>query len=29
MKVLIMGSAGTPYGHGAFLYDVYFPHNYP
>ncbi|KRX07628.1 Ubiquitin-conjugating enzyme/RWD-like protein [Pseudocohnilembus persalinus] len=29
MKVLIMGSAGTPYGHGAFLYDVYFPDEYP
>ena len=29
MKVLIMGSAGTPYAHGAFEYDVHFDSNYP
>jgi len=29
MKVLIMGSAGTPYGHGAFEFDVYFDDTYP
>jgi len=29
MKALIMGSAGTPYGHGAFEYDIYFDDNYP
>mmetsp|Transcript_29748 Transcript_29748/g.27234 ORF Transcript_29748/g.27234 Transcript_29748/m.27234 type:complete len:167 (-) Transcript_29748:3771-4271(-) len=29
MKAMIMGSAGTPYGHGAFEYDVYFGDNYP
>jgi ubiquitin-protein ligase len=29
MKCLIMGSAGTPYAHGAFLYDVFFEDNYP
>lgn len=29
LKVLIMGSAGTPYGHGAFEFDVYFDNSYP
>ncbi len=29
MKVLIMGAAGTPYAHGAFFYDLFFPSNYP
>ena len=29
MQALIMGSNGTPYGHGAFLFDVYFDDNYP
>ena len=29
MKVLIMGSTGTPYAHGAFEYDVYFDSQYP
>lgn len=29
MKALIFGSAGTPYGHGAFVYDVYFDDTYP
>jgi len=26
MKVMIMGAAGTPY---AFVYDLFFPNNYP
>ena len=29
MKALIMGANGTPYGHGAFEYDIYFPSTYP
>jgi ubiquitin-protein ligase len=29
MQAMIMGSNGTPYGHGAFLFDVYFDDNYP
>lgn len=29
MKALIMGSAGTPYGHGAYEYDIFFDDNYP
>lgn len=29
MKVMIMGAQGTPYAHGAFIYDLYFPANYP
>mgnify|MGYP000926696280 CR=1 FL=1 len=29
MKALIMGSAGTPYGHGAFEYDIYLDDSYP
>lgn len=29
LKVLIMGSCGTPYAHGAFEFDVYFDSNYP
>lgn len=29
IKVLIMGSAGTPYAHGAFEFDVHFDTNYP
>lgn len=29
MKVMIMGAAGTPYAHGAFIYDLYFPDSYP
>lgn len=29
LKVLITGSSGTPYGHGAFLYDVFFEDTYP
>ena len=29
MKVMIMGAAGTPYAHGAFVFDLFFPNNYP
>ena len=29
MKALIMGASGTPYGHGAYEYDIYFDDNYP
>jgi len=29
MKALVMGAAGTPYGHGAFEYDIYFDDSYP
>ena len=29
MQVLIMGSEGTPYSNGAFLFDVFFDSNYP
>ena len=29
MKVLIMGSEGTPYSNGAFQFDVFFDSNYP
>ena len=29
MKVMIMGAAGTPYAHGAFIYDLFFDNNYP
>lgn len=29
MKSLIMGSAGTPYAHGAFIYDIFVVDNYP
>ncbi len=29
MKCLIMGAEGTPYAHGAFIYDVYFNDQYP
>ena len=29
MKAVIMGAAGTPYGHGAFEYDIYFDDSYP
>ena len=28
-KALIFGSAETPYGHGAFEYDIFIPDNYP
>lgn len=29
MKCLIMGAEGTPYAHGAFIYDIYFSDQYP
>ena len=29
MRVIIFGAQGTPYAHGAFLYDLYFPNTYP
>ena len=29
MKCIIMGSAGTPYAHGAFVYDIFFDERYP
>ena len=29
MKVLIIGSEGTPYSNGAFLFDVFFDNQYP
>jgi ubiquitin-protein ligase len=29
MKIMIMGASGTPYAHGAFVYDLFFPDTYP
>ncbi|KAL4512083.1 hypothetical protein ABPG72_005085 [Tetrahymena utriculariae] len=29
MKCIIMGSSGTPYANGAFLYDIFFEDSYP
>ncbi len=29
MQAIIMGAEGTPYAHGAFLFDIYFPDTYP
>jgi hypothetical protein len=29
MKCIIMGASGTPYAHGAFLYDLFFENSYP
>lgn len=29
MQACIMGSKGTPYAHGAFIFDIYFNDNYP
>jgi len=29
MKVIIMGASGTPYAHGAFVYDLFFDNQYP
>lgn len=29
MRAIIMGSSGTPYGHGAFVFDIYFDDKYP
>ncbi|CAK65149.1 unnamed protein product (macronuclear) [Paramecium tetraurelia] len=29
MRIVIFGGSGTPYAHGAFLYDLYFGNDYP
>jgi len=29
MKIMIMGASGTPYAHGAFVYDLFFENSYP
>jgi ubiquitin-protein ligase len=29
MKVLVFGASGTPYAHGAFIFDVFFGDDYP
>ncbi|CAD8118277.1 unnamed protein product [Paramecium sonneborni] len=29
IKALIMGASGTPYAHGAYLFDIYFEDQYP
>lgn len=29
MQALVFGAKGTPYGHGGFLFDIYFDDNYP
>ena len=29
MKILITGSEGTPYAHGAYVFDCFFEQNYP
>ena len=29
MKAMIMGSNGTPYAHGAYIYDIFCEDNYP
>ncbi|CAF4278283.1 unnamed protein product, partial [Rotaria sordida] len=29
MKILITGPDGTPYSNGCFIFDVYFPNEYP
>lgn len=29
MKAMIMGSNGTPYAHGAYVYDIFCEDNYP
>jgi ubiquitin-protein ligase len=29
MKAMIMGSNGTPYAHGAFIYDIFCVDEYP
>jgi ubiquitin-protein ligase len=28
-KAIIFGAEGTPYAHGAFQYDIFFPDSYP
>lgn len=29
IKALVMGASGTPYAHGAYLFDIYFEEQYP
>lgn len=29
LKALVMGAKGTPYAHGAFLFDIFVDDNYP
>jgi ubiquitin-protein ligase len=29
MKAMVMGAKGTPYAHGAFVFDIFFEDNYP
>ena len=29
LKAIIMGAKGTPYAHGAYLYDIYCDPSYP
>lgn len=29
MKAMVMGAKGTPYAHGAYVFDIYFDDNYP
>lgn len=29
VRVLITGPVGTPYSYGCFVFDVYYPANYP
>ena len=29
MRTLILGASGTPYAHGAFLYNMHFGDDYP
>ena len=29
VRVLITGPVGTPYGYGCFVFDIYYPANYP
>ena len=29
MKSIVMGASNTPYAHGAFEFDLYFPPTYP
>jgi baculoviral IAP repeat-containing protein 6 len=29
VRVLITGPAGTPYGRGCFIFDIFYPVSYP
>jgi ubiquitin-protein ligase len=29
MKAMVMGAKGTPYGHGAYVFDIFFDDSYP